>query len=99
MTKDQKAILALTKRVAALEALLAQAWDEGAEDAIAEFSSDDFPPDGTTLDRFYGTNPYRGAGPACADCGKRGGLSGCPHCGKVVCQLCAEREGEFCCEG
>lgn len=35
----------------------------------------------------------------CADCGERGDFSGCPHCGKVVCQLCAEREGEFCCTG
>lgn len=35
----------------------------------------------------------------CADCGEKGDFSGCPFCGKVVCQLCAEREGESCCEG
>lgn len=37
--------------------------------------------------------------PPCADCGSRTrARSACQECGKVVCQLCAEREGEFCCE-
>ena len=35
----------------------------------------------------------------CADCGSRTDASPCPLCGKIVCQLCAEREGEFCCPG
>ena len=34
----------------------------------------------------------------CEDCGKSGHHDKCPDCGMVVCQLCAEREGESCCD-
>lgn len=38
--------------------------------------------------------------PPCSDCKSRTvPRSACPGCGKVVCQTCAEREGEFCCDG
>ena len=32
----------------------------------------------------------------CCDCKKRTDAGPCPGCGLIVCQLCAEREGEFC---
>ena len=36
----------------------------------------------------------------CADCGSRTApRSACSHCGKVMCQICAEREGVSCCDG
>lgn len=35
----------------------------------------------------------------CKDCGKLTDAGPCPGCGAVVCQLCAEREGAFCCDG
>jgi hypothetical protein len=41
--------------------------------------------------RRSGTNP-------CSDCRKFTAAGPCPGCGVVVCQLCAERDGEFCCE-
>ena len=37
--------------------------------------------------------------PICADCNEPTDAGPCPGCGKRVCQLCAEREGEFCCDG
>lgn len=38
--------------------------------------------------------------PACIDCNGESGApaSACPLCGKVICQNCAEREGESCCD-
>lgn len=63
MTADQEAILALTKRVAELEGQLAKAWQEGAEDAVAEFSSADFPPSDLRVAEFYGSNPYKATAP------------------------------------
>jgi hypothetical protein len=35
----------------------------------------------------------------CLNCGRRTEAGPCPLCGVVVCQLCAEREGSFCCDG
>lgn len=35
----------------------------------------------------------------CKDCKKLTDAGPCPGCGIIVCQLCAEREGEFCCDG
>jgi hypothetical protein len=36
----------------------------------------------------------------CEDCGtKRRPRDVCPLCLKVVCSLCVEREGAFCCDG
>jgi hypothetical protein len=38
--------------------------------------------------------------PACHDCGSMTAeRSGCPLCGKVFCQPCAEKPYEFCCDG
>lgn len=34
----------------------------------------------------------------CADCGAPADDK-CPNCGKLVCNICAEREGESCCDG
>jgi hypothetical protein len=34
----------------------------------------------------------------CKDCGKPTDAGPCPLCGVIVCPLCAEREGSFCCE-
>ncbi len=36
--------------------------------------------------------------PRCYQCGNAADDT-CPLCGKSVCRRCAEREGEFCCEG
>ena len=33
----------------------------------------------------------------CKDCGKPTDAGPCPLCGALVCELCAEREGSFCC--
>ena len=35
----------------------------------------------------------------CINCGRRTEASPCPLCGVVVCQLCAEQESSFCCDG
>jgi len=44
--------------------------------------------------------------PPCEDCGRTKNYSPyqnepfdcCPNCKKVVCMVCAEREGSFCCD-
>lgn len=34
----------------------------------------------------------------CKDCRKWTDAGPCPGCGIIVCQVCAEREGMFCCD-
>lgn len=34
----------------------------------------------------------------CRDCGKATDAEPCPLCEAVICELCAEREGSFCCD-
>lgn len=41
--------------------------------------------------------PRAGTHP-CSDCRKYTDAGPCPLCGKVICQLCAEREGASCCD-
>ena len=38
--------------------------------------------------------------PECEDCGTTDTVRDtCPGCGKTVCQVCAEADGEVCCDG